>query len=145
MKSLLLFILTLGLVACGDSHIVNDPKSNIAPLSESCSMFFVTEGLCLRSDWEAMPTSETMGSMILTFTDQTNPYHRVSPKSEPFVVLWMTSMGHGSSPVSIESIEPGRFRVKDVFFIMPGPWDIKYQLRDGSQVVEEVAREIIIP
>ena len=107
-------------------------------------MYFESESLCLRSDWELMPTDSTVGSMLLTFSDQKNPYLLVSPTSEPHVLLWMTSMGHGSSPVTIESLGPGKFRARDVFFIMPGPWDIKYQLKDGSRVIEEVTRAIVI-
>ena len=144
MKVILLLSLTILLSSCGDSHIVNDPRGSFQPISVSCQMLFRSEHLCLKYEWELMPTDAAVGSMILTFTDEVHPDRQVSPVSEPFVVLWMTSMGHGSSPVTVEPIGPGKYRVKDVFFIMPGPWDLKFQLRDGIRVIEEVTQSIEI-
>ncbi|MES2526691.1 MAG: hypothetical protein V4598_06370 [Bdellovibrionota bacterium] len=142
MQKVFLILLTLVFISCGDSHIVNDSPSRLDPLTGECELYFKTEDLCLKAAWELMPTSSDFGSMILTFTDLKNPGVLVAPIHTPFVVLWMTSMGHGSSPVSVENLEPGKFRIKDVFFIMPGPWDIKYQLKDGELVVDEVVQKI---
>lgn len=144
MHKLLLLTLLASFVSCGDSHIVNDQESNLQTANAECSLYFESEDLCLESKWETMPTASTFGSMLLTFFDHRHPETIVNPKNDPFVVLWMSSMGHGSSPVTVEKIGEGKFRIKDVFFIMPGPWEIKYQLKDQSTVVDEVEQKITI-
>lgn len=54
------------------------------------------------------------------------------------VYLWMPSMGHGSAPVKITKINDGEYDVSQVQFIMGGKWDVRFQLKDGNTVVEEV-------
>jgi hypothetical protein len=140
----LLTLIVLLFVACGDSHVVNDPQRKVETVHSQCELAFASEDLCLSAKWEIMPTASTFGSMILTFSELENPDQVVTPVNEPFVELWMPSMGHGSSPVTMEFIETGKYRVKDVFFIMPGHWDIHYQLKNGSTVIEDVIQKIDI-
>lgn len=140
----LLTLIVLLFVACGDSHVVKDPEKKVEGVHSKCDLAFSSEDLCLTAKWEVMPTDSTFGSMILTFTDLNNLDVPVTPINEPFVMLWMPSMGHGSSPVMMEFIETGKYRAKDVFFIMPGPWDIHFQLNDGSTLIEEVIQKIDI-
>ena len=54
------------------------------------------------------------------------------------VFLWMPSMGHGSSPVKIQKVADGEYDVTNVNFIMGGKWDLRIQLKEGNQVVDEV-------
>lgn len=63
------------------------------------------------------------------------PYHDL-PKTL-FIFLWMPSMGHGSVPVKLKKIGDGEYEVSDVQFMMPGKWEIKFQLKDGAQVFDE--------
>jgi hypothetical protein len=145
MIRLFFIIFMIVFASCGDSHIVNNDPSRLVQTAESeCPFHFQSEDLCLEMSWEVMPTDTTFGSMVLTFTDKKNRDLQITPKRDPFVVLWMTSMGHGSSPVTVEPIEAGKFRINDVFFIMPGPWDIKYQLKDEDEVVEELTQAITV-
>lgn len=53
-------------------------------------------------------------------------------------------MGHGSSPVTITLIEDGIYKANDIFFIMQGPWEVRYQVKDGDKVVEEIIQDITI-
>ena len=57
------------------------------------------------------------------------------------VVLWMPSMGHGSSPVKVDKLDTGTYRAKNVFFTMGGSWEIRIQLKSGN----DIADEAIIP
>ena len=54
------------------------------------------------------------------------------------IFLWMPSMGHGSSPVTIKKIATGIYDVTDVYFIMDGDWQIKVQLKTGTSILEEL-------
>ena len=38
----------------------------------------------------------------------------------------MPSMGHGSAPTTIEVIDTGTYRVKDVSLFMPGDWELRF-------------------
>lgn len=54
------------------------------------------------------------------------------------VFLWMPSMGHGSSPVTIKKLDTGIYDVSDVYFIMDGDWQIRIQLKNNETILEEL-------
>lgn len=145
-RFLLIFGMLLFAAACGDSHRVNETpfEARTQEVSDECEYYFESEALCLRARWDTRATESTFGSMTLTFTERNSPTRPVSPKRDPFIQLWMPSMGHGSSPVTMTLLEEGVYKAEDIFFIMPGPWDIRFQLKDGSIVVEEKIQKITI-
>jgi hypothetical protein len=53
-------------------------------------------------------------------------------------------MNHGSSPVFTSLEDTGTYRAKNVFFIMPGEWEIKFQIKEGNQVVDEAIATLTI-
>jgi hypothetical protein len=63
----------------------------------------------------------------------------VNPNGQWLIKLWMPSMGHGSSPVKISQALgtagaplDGVFNVTNVFFVMPGEWEIRVIVKDGN-------------
>jgi len=63
------------------------------------------------------------------------------------VTPFMPSMGHGSSPTQIERVldEQGRvvtgsYLVKNIYFTMPGDWEVKVKLKgaDGREETQSV-------
>ena len=48
--------------------------------------------------------------------------------------LWMPAMGHGSSPITSTELGPLSWQMTEVYFIMPGHWQVKLhlQLADGQ-------------
>lgn len=55
------------------------------------------------------------------------------------VVLWMPDMGHGSAPTQINrvvdangDVAPGRYIVRNIYFVMGGDWDIQVILTDKN-------------
>lgn len=112
------------------------PQESVA----DCNSTFTSSGLCLSWYWEKKPTSSQMGSLIfktyrLNTLDQT-PIE-VDLNSTPQVVLWMPSMGHGSTPSQTVRVDEGTYRTSNVFFIMPGEWEIRIQLKSGAEVTDE--------
>lgn len=95
-------------------------------------------GQCVHIAWEKMPTEEDFGSFLFTV-------YRPGPTPAPedvanvTVVLWMPSMGHGSSPVSVTRLETGRYRAGDVFFTMGGDWEIRFQVKEGQNVQDQAS------
>lgn len=58
------------------------------------------------------------------------------------VYLWMPSMGHGSSPVQMQRVlndkgQPvlGAYSVTNMYFIMPGDWEVRVKVsyQDGRE------------
>lgn len=60
--------------------------------------------------------------------------------SEVDVVLWMDDMGHGSSPVHLETSDNIHFMVSQAYFIMPGQWQVKVRFKSNGS-----AQELVIP
>lgn len=133
------------LTSCADPNYVTDNLvKNRDQLEAECALFFQEEQLCLTTKWVKFPTESEVGLFTMHFHEKDRPDILITPKLTPHVVLWMPSMGHGSSPVSVEFASEGIFHAKEVYFIMPGPWDIRYQLKEGNRVVEEVIQKITI-
>lgn len=114
------------------------PDATGAPLE--CQARFKSSGLCLTWAWEQEPTSNSPGRLIFK-TFQWSPGEQGALKTDtasvPDVVLWMPSMGHGSSPTHTVRIETGTYQSSKVFFVMPGEWEIRFQVKNGTEILDE--------
>ena len=165
MKSRLIAISTLlsatfFLVGCLQSPLLHhaDAASKArasAPRELSqCTLTFSQVGLCASLDWVKMPAEDEKGEFTLRFWNQNQgtengPY--VDPAQTVFVKLFMPAMGHGSSPVRTSQLKdnsgssiPGIFDVSEVYFVMPGAWQIIVQLRNGQQTVDQAILNVEI-
>ena len=90
--------------------------------------------------WEQKPTETDMGSFLFQ-TYRTNPVDGTKVPQDlgdtVNVFLWMPSMGHGSSPVTVERLGLGQYRASAVFFIMKGDWEIHFQVKNGKDTADE--------
>ena len=141
MKNLFLTSLLL-LSACARPDYINPSVINGAQNSahQSCTLNLAQIGLRASLTWTQGPVSPTESEFILKFwnaetSTENGPYE--DPTSVLSVVLWMPSMGHGSSPVTIEKLEPGVYRIRRVYFIMPGEWEIRTFLKNGATVIDQ--------
>jgi hypothetical protein len=112
-----------------------------------CPLQFTQSSLCASLDWVQGPQSPNESEFTLKFWNKdsgtkSGPF--VDPTQTLSVVLWMPSMGHGSSPVTIEKIEDGVYRVRRVYFIMPGDWEIRTFLKDGATVIDQNTVSLIL-
>jgi hypothetical protein len=95
---------------------------------------------CVSYEWEKRPTEEETGSFLLRLNPAPGAETGGAPVDfvvPPEVVLWMPSMGHGSSPVTVSRVAVGVYRVSQVFFVMPGDWQIKIKLKSGNVILDE--------
>ncbi len=113
----------------------------------TCSVRFKTAGYCLSWKWEEIPTDSKVGTLVFKVY-RANLYDNtpveVDFAIQPTVLLWMPAMGHGSSPTSVSRLDVGTYRASNVFFIMPGEWEIKFQVKDGSSVQDEAVVSLTI-
>lgn len=68
------------------------------------------------------------------------------------VVLWMPDMGHGSAPTQISrvidangNIVPGRYLVRNIYFVMGGAWDVQVILTDKNGQKEMQSYRMTLP
>lgn len=141
MKSARYALLTLAcfiLAACARPQYLNPENTTPAAsqkgsVQSGCLARFKISNACVDIKWERLPTEKDFGSFIFTTTDGASgiltDFTSVSPAN---VILWMPSMGHGSTPVTVEQIAPGIYRANKVFFIMKGEWEIRFQIGDDQ-------------
>lgn len=56
------------------------------------------------------------------------------------VELWIPSMGHGSSPVTVQQFGLNKYKVSQAYFIIPGQWEVRL-----SFSLDGVAHQLNIP
>lgn len=142
---LFFFCLLLG---CADpKYLPKNSGDENRPQTLDCKIQFKQSQLCVDLVWEKIPSESEVG--VFTFvTYQKKSFDQeiefLDPQTLPQVILWMPSMSHGSSPVSISREGVGHFRAENVFFIMPGEWQIRFQIREGNTVVDEAVVDLLI-
>jgi hypothetical protein len=126
--------IALLLASCAQPNYANDASVGATgsvrenDLSAHC---FANRGPCVTIDWEQLPTESDVGSFFF----HTSPG---DPALPPSVLLWMPSMGHGSSPVAVEKTGVGEYHATKVFFAMKGVWQLRFQLKEAREVKDEV-------
>ncbi len=133
-------LLVVPLVACADPRYAEagpGPKRQ-KPLAECQAAF--SAGACVELTWEKYPTQGEFGAFVVRIFQpglDGAPPVLVEPDGDLAVVLWMPSMGHGSSPVSLVRLESGIYRASNVFFSMHGEWEIRFLLKRNNEVVDQ--------
>lgn len=129
---------------------VHPPKPS-TDSDETCPLSLESEALCASLTWTQVPTSDQNGTFLIHFWKKNEstsfgPY--TSPTSQVAVKLWMPSMGHGSSPVTVNpsvdasgALIPGVFEATQVYFVMGGAWEIWIQLKNGSEIQSQAKLE----
>lgn len=144
-------LLTLLHIGCAEPKYVRETQAqgNENGQQESkadCGTVFTKSNLCLVWYWENKPSANEMGSLIFK-TYRLNALDQTSVETDlsdlPQVVLWMPSMGHGSIPTQTSRIDVGTYRTTNVFFIMPGEWDIRFHVKNANEVIDETQISLV--
>lgn len=102
---------------------------------------FAKLGLKVSIAWTKQQSEDESGAFLLKF------WRENAADKSPIVQdiqaavnvrLWMPSMGHGSSPVTVQRLDVGTYLVEDVFFSMPGDWEIEVDLTNESGTVDTI-------
>ena len=143
MKFLSLLILCL-LVSCGESPLLNHKMESSFKLSDSIALEgetfeFKHTKYSFSVDWTDVPKMGKNEFVMKTWNSINSTYNGPyqDPPMELNVFLWMPSMGHGSSPVKMKKLRNGEFKITDVYFIMGGKWELKFQLLLDGNVIDE--------
>lgn len=142
----LICFIVLFMTNCARPKYVEETTANQAPAGKTeanaeCSITFSESKLCLSWYWENKPTAKQAGSLIFKIY-RLNEFDKTSIpvdfKQSPDVVLWMPNMGHGSTPTQTTPLDVGTYRASNVFFIMPGDWDIRFLVKDENDITKTV-------
>jgi hypothetical protein len=137
MKISFILFSVLVLLACARPEIqsgFSDQPENPAEKPNSSCQFTVSA--CPVITFEKAPAVRADSAFYLNFLS--GPGVLASDVELISVRLWMPSMGHGSSPVVIEALGPGIFRISRVFFLMDKDWQIQIRWREQGQEHEYV-------
>jgi hypothetical protein len=126
-KRVLFLLFLLALTSCANPKYAPEPEAHPAgQLLSRCQARFASGG-CAAMEWETLPTEESYGSFRFRIFPETSAPVKV--------VLWMPSMGHGSSPVTVEKLVDGTYHASKVFFIMHGGWEIRFQEENDEAIL----------
>lgn len=122
-----------------------DPHS----LQPTCELVLKSVGTCLYFQWIKKPSSTEYGHFQLILK-KINTKEDLTPEEwelifpQLAVILWMPSMGHGSIPVKLSKKSDGIIDVENVFFIMPGDWEIRIQLKNKMEIYDQTSLYLFI-
>jgi len=138
-SALILFALLF--TACANPDYITPEELNNQKLqspSENCALRFPNTQICVKAQWASAPSSTRPGELAITLSPEFPGVFSA--------LLWMPSMGHGSAPVKIESLEQGRYRLTNMYFIMPGDWDVRLFLKNAAgEVVDQLFISLMVP
>jgi hypothetical protein len=110
------------------------------PKPAGCDWYFAQHQMCARlTALSLVGSGESKFEFVLTDLNGQPQDH--TPVA---VSLFMPKMGHGSSPVTIDSLGLARFRVSKAYFVMPGQWEIRIAIEDNNDHQETAAYSVTI-
>ena len=153
-KLINVLILSLLITSCGDSPLLNHedesntPLSNISELNGPQKNFYIDgKKINLRMSWTIgpFPSPAKESKVLITILDANGDL--VNLPSGYHLELWgfMPSMGHGTAYDGyIEHIGLGTYMNYELFFNMPGDWDVNIDLYNGSNKITSIKYSIYL-
>lgn len=139
MKILMLILSVCLLAGCANPDYVSDDDQHLQNKPMADGAYFSKVRIMAKISWENTPTSEQANAFVLNFSAPSDQFNELT------VSLWMPSMGHGSIPVKIEKINATQYRITDVYFLMPGDWDIRFTLKNNGVTIDSSYASMIVP
>jgi len=127
-------LVLLFLISCGDSPLFNHVDApDVGRFVRTVEdQRFPRTGRSFELLWQTGCPSFDACSFTVNLTEP------LKPGEELFSELWMPSMGHGSSPFTMRSTGPTSWEFTDVYFIMPGEWEVVLKIKRGGQAIDEI-------
>lgn len=79
------------------------------------------------ASWSQAPSTQDEARLHLEFRDPSDQ-KITEPVGTLSVALFMPEMGHGSAPTQVDHPAPGVFDVSNIYFLMPGTWEVRVTL-----------------
>ncbi|MFP5520208.1 MAG: hypothetical protein ACLGGX_09910 [Bdellovibrionia bacterium] len=124
LTTLLLFMLLF--IGCAEPK--NAPED--INLQQNQSGAKCLQDTCLYLFWQQTPEALKLLSAQVVIV---NKNLSLTTESIESIYLWMPSMGHGSSPIKIKSIDPSNLKLDEIYFLMAGDWELRIKLKDINE------------
>lgn len=130
----------------------NPPQDTPGPTpQEKCDSNYLEtlKHQCILIRWTTLPSEDNFADF--TFDIKNKSSTLAVPIGTWSVSLWMPSMNHGSSPITVEEIlspSPGlnhSYTAKEVYFSMHGDWIIRFQFKAASGFEIFDNDQIVVP
>lgn len=147
MKFLFLLAMHLFLISCAQPKYekINRGSNNQKATEQKNSIEFFKSDLSAYVVWQESPVENKKLEMSLRFYNLKNDQPVVaSINHELKVFLWMPDMNHGSAPVSLEKISDHEYKIKNIYFIMPGFWQIHFQILNNESLLDEATYDVLL-
>lgn len=146
-RLVVLTVLIFSMVSCGDSPFLNSEESK-SEVSGTARLVEKNNSLSLGTlsilpNYEGVPKLYENNDLVFLVFNESGKL--LSPKEKIKLELWMPDHGHGSFPIRLEEVSKGIYKASDIFFTMPGLWDLRFQLLDDNEnILEEVIWPIVM-
>lgn len=134
-----MFMLSVAACARPDYISADEWNQQNKPGSTTCPYQFPATQICGTWNWESAASSTAYSSAKLILDGNLAAYDEVA------VVLWMPSMGHGSAPVQIQKEADGIYHITNIYFVMPGEWEIRVTLKKSGQTADQFFIPLMVP
>lgn len=93
------------------------------------------KNFCAHLGMHAEPTKSSNYEFVVDLVATAQDLAKVTDVK---VVLWMPSMGHGTTPVKVQRLDAKHFQVTEANFIMEGLWSVNLEVMttEGSLKLE---------
>ena len=113
------------------------PSANKKGKTE-CDLTFKKENLCGTIRWQQAPSIKGESSLLLSFKTAEGDLVTFLPSDTIKATLWMPDHMHGSAPTkTVPQKSADQFVIKNIWFIMPGRWNIKFEIFAKDHLVDE--------
>lgn len=100
--------------------------------AQDCDIELVEVKNCVQLEWTRGPYVNQESRLKVAFSPLGTGARSLELTAAK---IWMPHHGHGSSPVRIVSHGSGEFLIEDIYFVMPGLWEFRFTVSDGSQKI----------
>lgn len=136
MRLIFLCLISSFVASCGQSPLFNHSKEEEQGVFRS--LVRLENGLVLKNQkakinlyWKIGPVVFDECQLMAVVTNQQGQLIDLSGAIE--LAPWMPDHGHGTSPVIVEKIDRGTYLFKEIYFIMPGRWEMVFTV-DGESL-----------
>lgn len=134
---LIIFLLSINLISCGKSPLMMKANTNQGQVNAfEYKTMFKSTGHLISTNWLSNQNTIEEGKVLIILTKNNKLSDIAEFTLSPYI--WMESMGHGSSPIVVTKLAEGIFELSEIYFSMPGDWQLHLQLTNNNKVIEDV-------
>lgn len=125
------------LLACGKSPLLKEKITSTQKVEAiEADRFFKSTNHQIKLIWSTPRSTLEEGKAIIILLKSGNPTALENEQLDAY--LWMKSMGHGSSPIVIRNLGNGIYELSEIYFTMPGDWQLHLEIKNGNTTIEDI-------